>query len=300
MESALARPKTRNSLSSSCTLPTRGDGILPSSPSKLPSSLCGKHAVILPSSHALGVSMKKVTIWLSDSERALLDDLTKSRQTTIVGMVRDLLYRRNNDADANQRLEQIERAISELAIAVRAATRVPAFVEYRARAYAIADRQKSGPPASSSTRTPARCALRLGRGAPARRGRRGLRPPRTAGLGAGHRLRRTLRLPLARRCLGSRARPRRAALRLRRRFACSALRAAVRRGSPQALAAARGLGTSVPRPGFAGPPPLRCASLRGLRPCRPRSLARGASPPPSAAPPPLALAQIFDIFVYLV
>lgn len=86
--------------------------------------------------------MKKVTIWLSDSERALLDDLTKSRQTTIVGMVRDLLYRRNNDADANQRLEQIERAISELAIAVRAATRVPTFVEFRARAYAQQDKQR--------------------------------------------------------------------------------------------------------------------------------------------------------------
>lgn len=88
--------------------------------------------------------MKKVSIWLTDAERALLDDLTRKRQTTIVGLIRDLIYRRSDEPDSTSRLAEIERALSELATVVRASMRVPTFVEYRARAYAIADRQKSG------------------------------------------------------------------------------------------------------------------------------------------------------------
>lgn len=90
--------------------------------------------------------MHKLTILLSEHEKAMLDAIVKAKRTTISSYIRDVIRMQAAESDMKtiaNRLTDIERAISELAIATRAATRVPTFVEFRARAYAQNDKQKS-------------------------------------------------------------------------------------------------------------------------------------------------------------
>lgn len=89
--------------------------------------------------------MKRLTIDLSDSDRALLDAIVERKRTSIVNFVREAIRGAIEEPDLktiSNRLADIERAISELATATRAATRVPTFVEFRARAYAQQDKQR--------------------------------------------------------------------------------------------------------------------------------------------------------------
>lgn len=89
--------------------------------------------------------MHKLTILLSESEKAMLDAIVKTKHTTISSYIREVIRTQVAEFDMKtiaSRLADIERAISELATATRAATRVPAFVEFRARAYAQNDKQR--------------------------------------------------------------------------------------------------------------------------------------------------------------
>lgn len=89
--------------------------------------------------------MHKMTILLSEHEKAMLDAIVKAKHTTISSFIRDAIRMQVAESDMktiSNRLSEIERAISELAVATRAATRVPTFVEFRARAYAQNDKQR--------------------------------------------------------------------------------------------------------------------------------------------------------------
>ena len=239
--------------------------------------------------------MHKMTILLSEHEKAMLDAIVKAKHTTISSFIRDAIRMQVAESDMktiSNRLSEIERAISELAVATRAATRVPTFVGFRARAYAQNDKQRPDetetqfgaspsrppPPSLRSGGDPgarparfARAPSGCGPGCPALRlGVAGASPPaggRSLGL-AGAALLRSLALaaqvPRTPRRLPPAPRPRGGPRRASLRFACSA-----RLPPPPRARGGRGW---TPRPP-ASPAP------------RPRSLARGASPPPAAAPP---------------